>query len=117
MSDFLDVRTPAHHFDSALSWKVASERDAHVEYVVELDSYSGNGECVCDHFQMRLRPLLARGVTPEQAVLEKLVKPKADARDALRCKHVIEARRMLTDATIKAFAVAKRAQGIDQDHP
>ena len=91
-------------YDGPLRFLVRSRTQPHDHYAVELDAYGGNGSCACDHFTCRLGPLLARRVTPEQAVAEKLVKLKKDQdpRDSLRCWHLIEARRTYTDDTIKA---------------
>ena len=107
----LEQMDAAKFYDATLRFLVPSESDPHVSYVVELDSYSGNGECTCTHFECRLRPLLAQQVTADQAVNRRLVKLKPGQRDsdALRCKHIIDARDQLATATIRAISHAEKA--------
>lgn len=104
-----NVRLPSENFDEVLSWKISSETTPGDTYVVELDSFSGNGECQCDSFLFDMRPLLVRGVTPHEAFYKKRIacKDGKDWRDCLRCKHILEARRQLADATVAFVAGAK----------
>lgn len=109
----LDPPPRATPYDACLRWKVKSRTDPHVEYAVELDSYSCNGECVCDDFNFNRRPHLARGLTPEQALTLGLMKLKPFHRDdpanALRCFHIMQGRDMFADHAIKSFAAAQKA--------
>ena len=105
----LDEADPAVPFDAPLRFHVNSRTDAHVTYVVELDAYAGNGRCACTDFQIRFEPLLRRGMTPAQAVAGKFVRltnkqgEQKDPADALRCWHLIHARRQFTDDVIAAM--------------
>lgn len=107
----LEEPSPAEAFDDVLRWIIPSDSDPHVSYVVELDSYAKNGECQCEHFEMRLRPLLARMVTPEQAVACGLVKIKKGTRveDALRCKHILDAQKRFACAMVGALSNMRKA--------
>jgi hypothetical protein len=102
-------KLPPAPVGSALIWKVQSDEPGEPPYTVELDSYSGNGECTCPHFNMRLRPQLARGAKAADLAWEWIGMKSPDTRDAYRCKHIVEARRALADQTIDAFTQAKRA--------
>ena len=101
----IDQPKPAENYDG-IRYQVPSATKPHEAYCVELDSYSGNGECSCPSFDFRLRPLLARLYTPERAVKEGLIKLKPGQRiaDALRCRHIIEARQTFTDDVVAAIA-------------
>lgn len=104
-------RTQAVPHDHSLRYMVPStRRPKDPPYLVQLDSYGGNGQCCCKHFLMRLEPLLARAVTPQQAVDEGLVKLKENrhVEDALRCEHILTARSQFCDAVIKAISDAQK---------
>ena len=75
-----------------------SRTNPHEHYLVDLTAYNGQGQCQCKHFECRLAPLLSRLVKPETAVAEGLVhlKPGQREEDALRCEHIMEARRTFT---------------------
>jgi hypothetical protein len=107
----IDETAPAEAFDDVLRWIIPSDYDPHVSYVVELDSYQKNGECQCEHFEMRLRPLLSRMVTPEEAVASGLVKLKKGTRveDALRCKHILDAQKRFACAMVGALSNMRKA--------
>ena len=106
----IDPDRPATPAENALIWDIPSRTDPHVTYKVELDSYSGNGECPCDDFAMRFQKLLCRRITPQQALDQGLVKlrPKQHPEDALRCWHIVDARRRLNDHLIEAFSNAQK---------
>lgn len=89
----LDEHAPAEVYDDALRWLIPSRTDPNVSYVVELNEAPGYDVCNCMHFQTKLGPLLARGISPETAVAEGLVKLKKDERveDALKCFHIRDA--------------------------
>jgi hypothetical protein len=109
----IDIDPPEGvRYDGPLRFLVRSFSAAHESYMVELDTYNGNGSCACKWFECALGPLLSRMVTPEQAVAQGLVKlkPGQDVRDALRCKHIIEARRIYADDLIKAVHEAHAAR-------
>lgn len=89
----IDPQLPAELYDTALRFLVPSESDPHVKYLVELDSYGGNGMCNCQHFQMRLEPELRRG-NPEKKIL--------------RCKHIGNARDELATVVIRSLVAAER---------
>ena len=79
--------------DGTLRYLVASRTRPDVKHLCELDHYDFNGACSCEFFTLKLEPLLKRGVTPERASAEKLVKLKNKERpqDALRCSHLVDA--------------------------
>jgi hypothetical protein len=106
----LDQPDPANVYDCALRLTVASSSRPHETHLVDLDCYSMNGRCDCEHFTCRLEPLLARQITPEQAVAQGLVKLKKDQRteDVLRCKHIVEAYRQFACVAARALSHAKK---------
>jgi hypothetical protein len=100
----LDGPIDARWFDG-VRYHVPSSTRPLDNYLVELTDYAGNGSCQCEHFQTRLGPLLSRRITPHQAIDRKLVKVKKTdhPEDALRCKHIIAARRQFTDEVLAAI--------------
>ena len=80
-------------YDHPLRYWVWSRSRPGMKFLVQIDSYNYNGECQCEAFTMNLQKLLRRGITPEAAIDQKLVKLKKDQRpqDALRCPHIIDA--------------------------
>lgn len=111
--DRVDEVAPAEPFDSALRWIIASDSNPHESYVVELHTPPGYSICSCMHFECRLKPILARGITPEEAVQQGLVVLKKGQRveNALKCKHICgpgSAEERLALATIRAFEHAKK---------
>jgi len=71
-------------YGNGLDYLVRSESRAE-HHKVELDGLKGNGVCSCEHFQMRLRPLLEVIRIPS---------------DSTRCKHILAARRYLLDRQV-----------------
>jgi hypothetical protein len=69
----------AHKID-AMTYDVDSRSRGHLgtRHRVELDAWDGNGECVCEHFQWRLLPMLKAGAKTNG--------------DNFRCHHIKEAR-------------------------
>ena len=106
----LEPQDPAVVFDSPLRYHVRSRTNPHDTYLVGLSEYNGNGICQCTDYAVRFEPLLRRGITPEQALAGKLVRltnakgDQKDAADALRCWHIIWARRQFTDDVIAAMS-------------
>lgn len=107
----LDPPEPAEPFDDALRWIIPSRTNPHESYVVELDSYAGNGECQCKWFETQFRPLLSRRVTPADAVQAGMVRLKKGeaVEDALRCWHIKEAQKRFACAMVGALAAARKA--------
>lgn len=89
----LDPAAPAEVYDEALRWLIPSRSNPHETYLVELCALPGYDVCQCLHFATKLGPLLARGITPERAVADGLVKIKKweRAEQALQCYHIREA--------------------------
>lgn len=106
----IEQMNPGVFYDHTLRFSVPSRSDPHVVYMVELDSYSGNGRCDCMDFVTRKEPLLARRVTPEQAYQSKRAKigPTGRISDCLRCAHIIEGRDQLATAVIKTIATVEK---------
>lgn len=113
----VDQPDPAKFYDETLRLLVPSESNPHETYLVELDSYEGNGECACPAFnfpprgmEFSKRELCARRVSPQEAIDRGLVKLPKSGRigDALRCKHIVEARDKLASALIKTLVYAKK---------
>jgi hypothetical protein len=100
----LDGAPDARWYDG-VRYHVPSSTRPHITYLVELTDYTCNGTCQCEHFHTRLGPLLSRRITPQQAIARKLVKVKKTdhPEDALRCQHIIAARRQFTDEVISAI--------------
>jgi len=71
---------------------VDSERPGQHPYLVDLDSYDGNGECACDNFRIRL----------VSKVQTEARKPK-NQRWPMRCKHIKWAREYLLDKLLAAL--------------
>lgn len=97
-------------YDSILRWKVPSREVPGAVHLTELDSFSFNGECDCDDFQNRFAKLLRRGITPEAAVRDRLVKLRSwqFPEDALRCFHLVCAWREFSLRCARAHADAKK---------
>lgn len=115
----LEQSEPAVFYDATLRFQVQSDSDPHVKYMVELDSYFGNGECDCPSFVFRprgmefsKRDLCAKRVPPHQAITAGWVKMPKSGRvsDALRCKHIVNARDELATAVIKSLVYAEKAK-------
>jgi hypothetical protein len=106
------TRTNAKFSENTLSYAVPSSRPARGEYLVELASFDANGECCCRHFVCRLLPILKKGISPADAVASGLVELEEGDRpeNALRCKHIVEARGEFADVMIRAIDAANRAQ-------
>lgn len=106
----LDQMDPAVFYDATLRFTVRSRTDPHATYLCELDAYGGTGKCSCMDFVTRKEPLLARRVTPEQAIERKLVKTPKSGRisDALRCAHLVDARDQLASSVIRALVKAEK---------
>lgn len=106
----LDQMDPAVFYDATLRFTIPSGKDPHATYMIELDSFGGNGSCSCEDFTMRKGPLLARRVTPADAVAQKLVKLPKSGRvsDALRCKHLVDARDQLASSVVRALVKAEK---------
>lgn len=103
-------RCNAVKHDDVLRMRVPSRTKGQPPYLVQLDSYGGNGTCQCKHFATRLEPILKRGITPEEAFVGDLVdlpewSPYVE--DALRCFHIITARIKFADDTIRAIKDAQ----------
>ena len=74
--------------DHVLRYRFESETRADVAHVVDLGEFGGFGECSCEDFIYRLRPLLVKG-----------------QREGLRrCKHLEAAREALLDQVIERIA-------------
>lgn len=93
------------NYDHPLRYHVASRRNGVEPYLVELNAHGGNGCCQCEDFACRMEPLLSRGLSPKQAVQGELIAlpDGRDPRDALRCHHIVEARRAFADDLIAAI--------------
>ena len=70
--------------DHILRYRFESETRPDIAHVVDLAAYAGFGECSCEDFCYRLRPVLVR----------------AGAAGLARCKHLAAAREALVDAVI-----------------
>lgn len=77
--------------DNILRYLADSRSRTGVQHCVELDLYGGNGGCTCEDFTFRLEPILRAGAVP-----------KDFEGDALRCAHIVAARRKLADDIIAA---------------
>src|SRR3954469_5681932 len=71
---------------------VDSERAGKHPYLVDLQSFDGNGECACDNFRIRL----------ESRARQEARKPK-NQRWPMRCKHIKWAREYILDLFLDAL--------------
>jgi hypothetical protein len=99
-------------YDHALRYWVASFTRRDREYLVQLDSYGGNGECQCEDFACRFGPLLKRCITPEQAIEGDLVDLRDPKRpqDALRCAHIVDAMMTNSEDFTRAIVATENPQ-------
>lgn len=115
-------RTAAEIFDDPLRLWVPSRTKKGKKYLVQLDSFSANGECQCKDFSCRFQALLKQGITPQDAVARGLVKLKKSngetkhVWDALRCDHIIEGRAEWADLSINAFSHANTKHSNPDNH-
>ena len=65
-----------------MRFMVRSRRPGVPVYLVDLQSYRGNGQCGCEHFTFRCEPRLVRGSVPSPAN---------------RCWHIEQARQVFLD--------------------
>lgn len=106
----LDTPDPAVIYDCAMRFTIASQSRANETHMVDLDCYSLNGMCSCEHFQFNLQPCLAKGMNATQAIETGAIKLKRDQHpdDALRCKHIVEAYRQFAVVAARAISTAKQ---------
>lgn len=77
--------------DNFLRFRVTSQTQSELEYVVQLDSYVCNGECTCQDFECRHRPVISRpGPTGG----------RVEGSNDTRCKHIKLCREVMLDAFI-----------------
>jgi hypothetical protein len=106
----LDHEDPAVIYDCAMRFTIPSRSRANETHIVDLDCYSLNGKCSCEHFQFNLEPLLARQATPEDAISSGAIKLRKNQHpdDALRCNHIVDAYRQFSVVAARAISTAKR---------
>lgn len=75
--------------DCRTRWRVRSQENPEIEYVVDVMAYHKTGRCTCSDFTMRKEPI-ARLVY--------------EAMDSLRCKHLRAVRDRLLDALLDEIA-------------
>ena len=114
----LEEPDSAEVYDDALRWLIPSRTNPHESYVVELNDAPGYDVCQCMWFATTLGPLLARGITPQQAVAEGLVKLKKGERveDALKCWHIREATYRYAMTCKKLMCRRQRQETHDAKH-
>lgn len=87
----------ATRYDSPLRFWVDSNSQHGVKYLVELDSYQGNGMCDCPHFRFRLQKMIEQpGVKPSNAT---------------RCVHLLTAREKFIDDVMAAIKQRQKENG------
>ena len=106
----IDDPDPTEVYDCATRFTVPSETRPHETHMVELADYDANGSCSCEHFKIRLEPLLSRRISPQNAIAQGAVTLKKNQHpdDALRCKHIIEAYRQIGPICVRAITNAKK---------
>lgn len=98
------------NFDDAVRFLVPSRRNPKETYLVQLDSFGGQGECQCKWYVCNLQPWLKRGYNGPRALAEgkvKLIYDDQRPEDALRCRHIIDAHRTFADQVLKAIVERK----------
>lgn len=104
-------RTLAVNFDAAFRYFVPSRsRPKDPPWLVELDSYSGNGSCKCEWFQFTLEAILKKGISPRRALKTGLVElhDGQHIEDVLRCDHIMTARSQFLDDLLARVAEQRR---------
>lgn len=76
-----------------LRFRVRSRTKSAMSYLVDLQALDFNGQCGCDDFQYRRRPLLRK---------------LPGARDTTRCVHIRMAREWLLDRLLRYMATVCR---------
>lgn len=106
----LDAPDPAVIYDCAMRFTIASRSRPNATHMVDLDCYSLNGMCSCEHFAFNLQPLLAKGINAEQALATGAIKLKKNQHpdDALRCNHIVDAYRQFAVVAARAISTAKK---------
>lgn len=61
-----------------------------IAHVVDLTSNKLNGECTCQHFQMRVKPMIKQGILDPSS-------------EKARCKHIRVARQVFYEAILKIY--------------
>lgn len=84
---------------------VDSERLGQPPYLVDLQSFDGNGECACDHFRIRL----------ESRARAEARKPK-NQRWPMRCKHIQWAREWLMDEVLDRMRTPKHTAAHNREN-
>ena len=91
--------------DGILRYTCRSRKDSKKTYIVELDSYGGQGACTCKDFGVRFEPLLKRGLTGRQAFEQGFIKElrpyQFSPDESLMCFHIAESRREFANAIIQ----------------
>lgn len=70
------------HSDDWSRWHFQSSSDPQKYHTVDLTEFDCSGACSCEHFDMRIRPLLERGV----------IRPHENR---AKCKHIARAEKIL----------------------
>ncbi len=103
-------RVNAVRYDGDFRFLVPSRQPGEPPYLVELDSYNGNGQCICKDFTMNIEKYLKQGTSPEKAVADghRKVPAWGTVEDSLRCFHVHVARLRWADLEISAQIDARK---------
>lgn len=75
-----------HPYDHILRYRFESDTRPDIAHVVDLGAFGGFGECSCEDFVYRLRPVLCRD--------------GAEVAGLKRCKHLLAAREHLLDQVV-----------------
>lgn len=90
----------ATRYDSPLRFLVDSNSACGVQYLVELDTYGGNGMCACPHFRFRLEKIIAQ--------------PGAKPSNVTRCVHIMTARDQFIDEVMAAIKSRQKENGTEK---
>lgn len=115
MTSRVEDAAPAEPFDDLLRWIIPSDSNPHESYVVELHTPPGYSICQCKNFECRMLPILSRGISPQDAIAQGLIKLREKQRveDVLKCKHILDAEKRLALAVVKATEHAQKKQATE----
>jgi hypothetical protein len=106
--------------DGILRYTCQSRKTPGKKYVVELDSYNGNGACSCRDFQFNLEKYLKKGMSGrevfEKEFITELRPFQFSPDEALMCFHICEARREFANAIIQGVMRMEKKREEELEH-
>jgi len=94
--DILSLKKTAHR-EGATRFIFNSLSQENIAHVVDLTSNNLHGECSCQHFQMRVKPMIKQG----------LLDPYSEK---ARCKHIRAARHLFYEDVIREYVKVNKIE-------